>query len=126
MNDKYLEYKINQAKNKIYSRLDNNIDLKSIINLLNDYGNTFETTLDNISMFLPTKGNDFNSIKTFTKGFVQNEENSHILVTVFQKHFEVFVVEIENNKLVNYYSVNINEEVLEILYIFEALKRFDK
>ncbi len=126
MNDKYLEYKINQAKNKIYSRLDNNIDLKSIINLLNDYGNTFETTLENISMILPTKGNDFSSIKTFTKGFVQSDLNSHILVTVFQKHFEVFVVEIKNNKLVNYYSVNINEEVLEILYIFEALKRFDK
>ena len=128
MNDKYLNYKLNKAKDKIYNKFNrlSNFSLEDIIDLLNDYGNTFETTLENAKMFLPTKGNDFTSIQTFTKGFVLSEEFSHILVTVFDKHFEVFVLEFKNNKLTNYFSLNINEQVLEILYLFEVIKYLDK
>ena len=128
MNDKYLNYKLNKAKDKIYNKFNrlSNFSLEDIIDLLNDYGNTFETTLENAKMFLPTKGNDFTSIQTFTKGFILSEEFSHILVTVFDKHFEVFVLEFKNNKLINYFSLNINEQVLEILYLLEVIKYLDK
>jgi len=128
MNDKYLNYKLNKAKDKIYNKFNrsSNFSLDDIIDLISDYGKTFETTLINAKMFLPTKGNDFTSIQTFTKGFIQSEEFSHILVTVFDKHFEVFVLEFKNDKLTNYFSLNINEQVLEILYLFEVIKYLDK
>lgn len=127
MNDKYLNYKLSIAKDKIFNKFNrlSNFSLEDIMSILKDFGNTFETTLDNVQMFLPTKGNDFTSIKTFTKGFIDSD-NYHILVTVFDKHFEVFVVELQNNKLSNYFSLNINEQVLDILYIFEEIKSLDK
>lgn len=98
---------------------------EDVLSLLNEFGNAFETTLDSVSNFIPSKGNDFTDIKSFTKGFVKSN-NAKILVLVCEKHFEVFVIELDKNLFINYYSLNINNNVLEILYYLESMKFIDK
>lgn len=126
MNDSYLEYKINEARNKVFLKFNRikNFTLEDVINLLSDYGKTFETTLDNLSCFITHKGNDFSSIKSFTKGFILDEE-AHVLVCASNKHLDVFVVSFKHYLLANYFSLNINQDILNILYMLEVMKTVD-
>lgn len=126
---------INDYLNKKLSFARDHINLKygdkkyysyeDVLALLNEFGNAFESDLDNISNFIPSKGNDFSSINAFTKGFITSD-NYKILVLVSDKHFEVFVIELKKNLFMNYYSLNINNSVLEILYYLESMKFVDK
>lgn len=123
----YLDYKLHEALNKVSKKFGRtkNFTLKDCIDLLSDYGMTFETDLDNIYKFVPTKGNDFTNISTFTKGFI-NEKDSHIVVCVIEKHLEIFVFGFKSYLLTNYFSLNINNNILDILYQFECMKLIDK
>jgi hypothetical protein len=96
-----------------------------VLDLLKEFGSTFETDLINLFNYVPTKGNDFTNIKAFTKGFIDNEDAS-IYVLILDKHFEVFVFDFQKNMLANYYSLNVNDKVLEICYYLEVMKFVDK
>jgi hypothetical protein len=92
-----------------------------VLLLLKEFGNPFETTLEQLAAFVPSKGNDFTDIKTFTKGFIDSD-NYKIVVLMLNKHIEVFVFGlVKGNFLNSYYSLNINNEVLNICYFLEAM-----
>ncbi len=123
----YLNKKLSEARAHINLKYGDKkyYSYEDVLSLLNEFGNAFETTLDSVSNFIPSKGNDFTDIKSFTKGFVKSN-NAKILVLVCEKHFEVFVIELDKNLFINYYSLNINNNVLEILYYLESMKFIDK
>ncbi len=123
----YLNKKLSEARAHINLKYGDKkyYSYEDVLALLNEFGNAFETTLDSVSNFIPSKGNDFTDIKSFTKGFVKSN-NAKILVLVCEKHFEVFVIELDKNLFINYYSLNINNNVLEILYYLESMKFIDK
>ncbi len=123
----YLNYKIRNCKNHIIDRFGNKnyYSLEDVIDLLKEFGHPFETNLENLFNYVPSKGNDFTSIASFTKGFIKGD-NYKIYVLLLEKHFEVFVLELNKNFLTNYFSLNINNEVLEICYYLEAMKFVDK
>lgn len=123
----YLEKKLSQARTHINLKYGDKkyYSYEDVLALLNEFGNAFETTLDNVFNFVPSKGNDFTNIESFTKGFIKSS-NAKILVLVSEKHFEVFVIELNKNLFINYYSLNINNNVLEILYYLESMKFIDK
>lgn len=125
--DNYLNFKLHNAKNHIIDRFGNKhyYSKEDVLDLLKEFGSTFETDLINLFNYVPTKGNDFTNIKAFTKGFIDNEDAS-IYVLILDKHFEVFVFDFQKNMLANYYSLNINDKVLEICYYLEAMKFVDK
>ncbi len=119
----YLNKKLSSARAHINLKYGDKkyYSYEDVLSVLNEFGNAFETTLESVSNFIPSKGNDFTSIETFTKGFIKSN-NYKILVLVCDKHFEVFVIELNKNLFTNYYSLNINNNVLEILYYLESMK----
>lgn len=123
----YLNKKLTFARDHINLKFGDKkyYSYEDVLALLNEFGNAFESDLDNISNFIPSKGNDFSSVSAFTKGFITSD-NYKILVLVSDKHFEVFVIELKKNLFMNYYSLNINNSVLEILYYLESMKFVDK
>lgn len=127
MYNSYLNYELNKAKNYLYQKFNktSNFTYNDCLEVLNTFGTTFETNLVKISNYLPTKGNDFTSIETFTKGFISNP-CAKILITMTEKRMEVFVLEFRNKYLNNYFSLNINNDILKILYLLEEMKSIDK
>lgn len=123
----YLNKKLDSARKHINEKFGDKhyYSYEDILSLLKEFGTVFETTLDNVSQFIPSKGNDFTSIETFTKGFIK-QDNAKILVLIQEKHFEVFVIELNKNLFTNYFSLNIDNNVLEILYYLESMKCVDK
>lgn len=127
MYNSYLNYELNKAKNHLYQKFNrtSNFTYEDCLEVLNTFGTTFETNLAKISNYLPTKGNDFTSIETFTKGFISNSK-AKIVVTMTDMRMEVFVLEFKNKYLNNYFSLNINNDILKILYLLEEMKSIDK
>ena len=125
--NKYLDFKLHEALNKVSKKFGRtkNFTLKDCISLLSDYGMTFESDLLKVSQYIPSKGNDFSSINKFTKGFI-SDESSNIVVCIIDKHLEVFVFEFNNYLLSNYFSLNIDNNVMDILYQLECMKSIDK
>ncbi|MCR5787179.1 MAG: hypothetical protein K6G28_05715 [Acholeplasmatales bacterium] len=119
----YQNKKINEACNHIKLRFGSKhyYSYDDVLDLLKEFGNPFESDLVNVSNFIPSKGNDFTNINTFTKGFI-TEEDYKIVVLMLDKHFEVLVFGLTKGNFLNsYYSLNINNEVLNICYFLECM-----
>ena len=125
--DKYLDYKLHSALEKVSLKFNRtkNFTLKDCISLLSDYGMSFETSLLDVSRYVPQKGNDFSSIEAFTKGFIKGED-SHIIVVVREHRLDIFVLEFKHYLLSNYFSLNIDNSIMDILYQLECMKSIDK
>ncbi len=94
-----------------------------IFKLFTKFGYVEVLTLDEAPNYLPSKGYDFSSIKEFTLGFI-TEEKYKIYAIRMSCHFNLFVVSYNNyNNPINYYSVTINDETLNICYILEIMTK---
>jgi len=120
--DNYLKFKLSNAKNHIFEKFGDKrfYSFEDCMDLLKEFGNPFETTLENASNFIPSKGNDFTSIEAFTKGFIKSD-NYKIIVLLLENHFELFVLALDKNFIESYYSLNINNKVLDICYYLEIM-----
>lgn len=121
--EEYIQRKLNEAE----SFLRETVGLRSIY-LKNDlfkifvkFGYVEQITLDEAPLYLSTLGYNFDNIESFTNGFIK-ESDYQIYAIRMEHHFNLFVIAFNKyNEMVNYYSVTISEETLNICYILEKM-----
>lgn len=122
--DIYLTKKLNEAKEKILENLGslkNYYSYMDVFKVLKNFGYIEEIDFDEIPLYIKEGTANLSNIKTFTKGFI-TDMNVKIYAIRMNKHFNIFVLHLKNNLLVDkYYSNTISYETLDICYILEEM-----
>lgn len=124
MNEEYTRKKLDEAKSflKLIVGLKPCYFKNDLFQVFKEFGYVETLDLEDVPLYLPSKGYDFSSIKNFSNGFI--DSNDYIIYAVrMEKHFNLFVVSFNKyREMDNYYSVTISEETLNICFILECMK----